>query len=149
MPALLFKYKVMIFKSAKSIGISIAIWGAVCLLLLSSVYVMQQGGVEQWFAILNVIIAAMLLWMWFGTYYIIEGNELRYRSGPIHGVIAIDTIRIIITNKTQYVGLKPSLATGGCIIKYNKYDDIYLSPGQQELFVNELIRVNPAIEVEA
>ena len=139
----------MVFKSERDIKVSLVIWGAVCLLLVCVFQSVQQGGAEQWFAIILVLIAAMLLWMWFGTYYVIEGNQLRYRSGPVNGVIAINTISSILTKKTQFVGLKPSLATKGCVIKYNKYDEIYLSPAGQELFVKELVKVNPAIEVVA
>ena len=139
----------MVFRSGKSIWVSIAIWGAVGLLIVCSIEVIQHGGIEQWFVIFNALIAAMLLWMWFGTYYVIDGKQLRYRSGPVNGIIAIDAIHTIITKKTQYVGLKPSLATKGCIIKYNKYDEIYLSPREQELFVTELIKINEAIKVEA
>lgn len=139
----------MLFKSKKDLFASIVIWGAVALLLISAVETFQQGGVERWFVLLMVLIAALLLWMWFGTYYVITGNELKYKSGPINGIIAINSIKSIITHKTQFVGLKPSLGSKGCIIKYNKFDEIYLSPKKQDLFVDELVKINPAIEVVA
>ncbi len=47
----------------------------------------------------------------------------------------------------MHIGLKPALSSKGCIIKYRKWDDIYLSPENQELFNAELLKVNPAIKV--
>lgn len=123
--------------------------GCCRLLLVNSVQTFQHGGAERWFLLLTVSIVALMLWMWFSTCYIVTGNELKYRSGPIHGGIAIGSIRSIITGKTQFVGLKPSLGSKGCVIKYNKFDEIYLSPKEQELFENELIKINAAIEVVA
>jgi hypothetical protein len=34
------------------------------------------------------------------------------------------------------------------VIKYNKFDEIYISPKDKQLFVNELIKINPNIEVK-
>ncbi|WP_345955032.1 PH domain-containing protein [Mucilaginibacter sp. PAMB04168] len=137
----------MRFNSKRDIWISIVVWGAIALLASSGVEIMQHGGAEQWFVLLVALIAGMLLWMWLGTYYVIEDKELRYRSGPINGVIDIGSIHTVIISKSQYVGLKPALAAKGCIIKYNKFEDIYISPKDKDLFVDELLKVNPAIEV--
>jgi hypothetical protein len=137
----------MVFKSKRDLLTGIIVYGAIGLLAVCSVQIIREGGAEQWLIIILAVIAVMLLWMWFSTYYTIEGHELHYRSGVLHGTIKINTIRSISVNKTMYAGLKPALAKNGCIVSYNKYDEIYMSPKEQELFVKELLKVNPGIEV--
>ncbi|WP_295767481.1 PH domain-containing protein [uncultured Mucilaginibacter sp.] len=137
----------MKFKSARSIFVALALWGAIALLLFSSALILQQGGPGQWLLILLAMVVVFIVWSWFATYYVINGDELSYRSGPIHGKISISSIRIITVNKTLYAGLKPALASNGCVIEYNKYDEIYMSPQDKEGFIAALLNVNAIIEV--
>jgi len=137
----------IVFKSARSPFVTVVVWGALLLIAGCCKTIVDHGGAEQFFVIVLAAIAALLLWMWLVTYYEIDGKNVWYRSGPVNGVIAISNIRTIITHKSLYAGLKPALGSKGCIIKYNKYDEIYFSPKEQELFVAELVKINPAIEV--
>jgi len=43
----------------------------------------------------------------------------------------------------MHVGLKPATATKGLIIKYDKYNDIYISPDSNESFVEAILKINP------
>ena len=70
----------------------------------------------------------LLLWIYFDTFYKIEKNELIYRSGFLRGKISILNIKEILKGKTMWSGIKPALARNGLIIKFNKYDAIYISP---------------------
>jgi hypothetical protein len=65
----------------------------------------------------------------------------------LKGAISIDTITGVIKSKTQYSGIKPALSTKGLIIKYNKWDDIYISPQNAELFISKLKEINSKIEI--
>jgi hypothetical protein len=47
----------------------------------------------------------------------------------------------------MYVGMKPAFARNGIIVRYNKYDEIYISPPDNNEFVEELLKINPEIEV--
>jgi hypothetical protein len=87
------------------------------------------------------------LWALFHTYYQIKDNKLIYRSGYIRGEIDINTIKEIIKGKTRWVGLKPALATGGIIIKYNCFDDVYLAPKNNEELIADLLKLNGNIVV--
>lgn len=127
--------------------VAFIIWTAVVLMVLAGMLAVQQDGPEQWMVVILVLVAGLLIWLWFATYYEIEGNELRYRSGPINGKIAINLIRTVVKNKTQFSGLKPALASNGCVVEYEKYNEIYLSPKDQDGFIAELLKINPAIEV--
>jgi hypothetical protein len=140
-------FKLMKFYSARSWWISLIIWGALALLVFSVVEAVQQSGVALWSLFLSVLAGGLLLWMWLATFYRVIEKDLYYRSGPFNGSLPINSIRTITTGKTMYVGMKPALATKGCIIEYNKYDDIYLSPQDQEGFIAALLSINPNIKV--
>lgn len=116
-------------------------------MVFAGVLAVQQGGPEQWLLIILTLVALMIIWMWFATYYEIDGQLLYYRSGPVNGSIDIASIRKIESGKTQFSGLKPALASNGCVVHYNKYDEIYLSPKDKEGFYEVLLKVNPAIEL--
>src|SRR5690554_1462479 len=90
---------------------------------------------------------ALGLWALVHTYYQIKDDKLIYRSGFIHGEIDINNIKEIIKGKTMWVGLKPALATGGLIIKYNRFDDIYLAPKNNEELIEDLLKLNRDIVV--
>lgn len=70
----------------------------------------------------------LILWIYFDTFYKIENNVLIYRSGFLRGKIEITHIKEIQKGKTMWSGVKPALASNGLIIKFNKYDEIYIAP---------------------
>lgn len=97
-----------------------------------------------------VILAATTLMMiafYTHTYYRIEGNELRWRSSILFGKFSISSIHKVAVNQTLWVGTRPATARNGVIIYYNKYDEIYFSPSDNEAFVAALLEINPEIEV--
>jgi len=90
---------------------------------------------------------ALFTWMLFDTYYIINDGKLFYKCAFIKGSVSVDAIYEIEQNKTMYSGLKPALARKGLIVKYNKYDDIYLSPQDSNKFIAHLKGINPHINI--
>lgn len=94
-----------------------------------------------------VLVLGLLLWIARGTSYEITEDELRYRSGPIKGAIAISDIHEVVVGKTMWVGLKPATARNGVVVRYEKYSEIYLSPDSNERFADELVKRNDAIVV--
>ncbi len=88
-----------------------------------------------------------IFWPYFDTRYQIDGQILKYRSAYIKGEIEIGKIRSILKGKTRWVGVKPALATGGLIVKYNRYDDVYVAPEDSESLIRDLLAINPAIQV--
>jgi hypothetical protein len=91
----------------------------------------------------------MLIWMLLDTKYRIKEKQLFNFSGPIRGSIEIATIRKVERWNKWYVTslLKPALGKDGLIIYYNKFDDIYISPKEKEIFIAALRKINPDIEV--
>jgi len=90
---------------------------------------------------------SILLWIYFDTYYIIDGQKLKYHSAFIKGEIEINTIKKIVKGKTVWVGIKPALASKGLIIKFKKFDEIYISPISNEMMISDLIEINPNINI--
>lgn len=142
----------MTFKSKKDILFTIIIYGVSALLIGITVF----GFLENKNGILEIslvtlfclLVIAFLFWIYFGTYYVITNkNELIYRSGPIRGKIDIHQITEIISGKTLWVGLRPATSRNGIIIKYEKYNEIYISPVSNELIIQELIAINPSIRI--
>lgn len=85
------------------------------------------------------------VWALFYTYYKIEGNKLFYRSGYIHGEIDISCIKEIVKGKTRWIGFKPALATNGIIVKYNRYDDVYIAAKNNDALIADLQKLNANI----
>jgi hypothetical protein len=72
---------------------------------------------------------------------------LIYRSGFVRGKIDILSVKEILKGKTMWSGLKPALATKGLVIKYNKYDEIYVAPESNDEMISDLLKINPEIKI--
>ena len=100
--------------------------------------------------ILSLVIA-LVVWTLLDTRYVIKQHFLLYRSGPFRGRIDIAKIQKIKYFSGLYVPvtMKPALDTKGFIITYNKEkaEDVYVSPAKSEVFLSELLKINPNIEV--
>lgn len=138
----------MKFKSRKDAFFRILIIGSVVLFSGFPILGLAFGWIEKadfWVAIPFIAITALFLWIYFGTHYILTDVELIYRSGPLRGKIKIDQVREIVKGKTLYAGIKPATASKGLIIRYGKYNEIYISPDSNASFVAEIRKRNPQI----
>jgi hypothetical protein len=97
--------------------------------------------------ILLLLVVGLLLWLYFGTKYELTQTILKYKSGPIRGKIEIERIKEIIKGKTLWAGLKPATARNGLIIKYDKWEEIYISPKTNDTFIEKILELNPAIKI--
>jgi hypothetical protein len=89
----------------------------------------------------------LMLWIYIDTIYKIENNELIYRSGFLKGKIEIQNIKEILKGKTMWSGIKPALAGKGLIIKYNKYEEIYVAPVNNDEMIADLLKINSEIKI--
>lgn len=138
----------MKFKSRKDAFFNIVI-GATFLLLISVAVINFEFNNESIIASLVILFVLFFLgWMYFGTYYEISNNYIKYYCGPIRGKILISVISEIEKNKTLWVGYRPATAKNGLIIKYNKFDEIYLSPISNDAFIKELLNINSNIIIK-
>jgi hypothetical protein len=79
------------------------------------------------------------------TYYELNDCFLFYKQSFLKGKIEISSISKIEKGRTLWAGIKPALATKGLIITHNKYDEIYVSPENEDEFIEEILKVNDAI----
>ncbi|MEO5776019.1 MAG: PH domain-containing protein [Flavobacterium sp.] len=98
-------------------------------------------------AILMVMLIGLLFWLYFGTEYELSETELKYKSGPIRGKIKIEEITEIMKAKTLWSGLKPATARNGLILKYRKFEVIYISPETNDIFINKILEINNNIKI--
>ncbi|SDL34645.1 PH domain-containing protein [Kriegella aquimaris] len=141
----------MKFESRKDIFFSSVILGISVFLTAIMVSHIVNGKIETegyWPPILLFSVIALLLWLYFGTNYELSKKDgLIYRSGPFNGKINADRITEVIKGKTLWVGFRPATARKGLIIKYDKYNELYITPKTNEAFINKLLELNKAIKI--
>ena len=137
----------MKFSSRKDILFTVLILGVSFLLIGLTFLQLYQGKEWHWANLLVFAVIFLLLWIYFDTSYLLTKEHLIYKSGPIRGKINIANIKEVEVNKTLYVGIKPALARKGLIIKYNQYNEIYISPNTNTSFVKKLLELNAEIKV--
>lgn len=141
------------FSSRKSIWIGAIFWGSILISIWCMyVLVMHSDEVSLFVNLLVFLVVGLsgglLLWIWFDTRYILQEKGIRYLSGPIRGFIPYNTLREIEVGRTSWIGTRPALSTGGIILRYNTYDNVYISPDTNEKFVNELRRRVEGLKVK-
>lgn len=140
----------MKFQSRKDGFFTVVVF-AVCALLLgigiSGWLKAEAEGHSFWPFIVIALVMGLLLWFFYGTDYEIREGRLYYKTGPIRGSVAVSEIREIAKGETQWVGLKVATARNGLILKYNKYDEIYISPDTNDSFIESMLALNPDIVI--
>lgn len=139
----------MKFSSRKDTLFNTIILGVYVLLFWTLYLIIDKGNFnsEAYVAIILVLsVIALIAWIFYGTHYTLTKEQgLAYRSGPIHGSIGLERIREIVKGQTLWVGLKPATATKGLVIKYDKYEEIYISPETNDSFIKKITELNPDI----
>lgn len=127
--------------------------GILWALVLGMVFLLYIGLEKEHVPFFPVVVLSaviiLILWILLDTRYVIKRHFLLYRSGPYRGRIDIEKIKKIKYFSGLYVPvtMKPALDTKGFIITYNQYDDVYVSPAKRDIFLSELLKINPNIEV--
>ncbi|GHC59093.1 PH domain-containing protein [Ulvibacter litoralis] len=141
----------MKFDSKKDILFSVVILGMNAFLIGITIVGIASGEMEKdeyWTLFLILAVVGLLFWLYFGTNYeLTKENKLIYRSGPFNGKISIDRITEIIKGKTLWVGFRPATSRKGLIVKYDNYNEIYISPKTNELFIEKILELNRDIKI--
>ena len=138
----------MFFKSTKSTYFIVIVLIAVFGLLFGSfcqLFARNDLMVIIPFQLICWACIILLVWIYFKTYYQLTSEYLLYRTGPITGKIKIDRISEIITGKIAFANFKPATGINGLILKYNRWDEIYISPENKDKFIEELLKLNKNI----
>ena len=137
------------FLSSKNTFTVSILWGLV-LVLLGILYITITSGERNFLSILIVILTiSFIIWILLDTRYVIKSNNLLFRSGPFRGRINILEIKKIenYSGMTPPVTMKPALGNKGLILYHDKYESIFITPEKTNDFVEELLKINPEIEV--
>lgn len=138
----------MNFPVKKNIWFTVMIWGFLSFIILIYIF----GGEPIGYQLITyksipgytiaILMVTLLLWLWFGTSYQIEGEKLKIKLGPYRKSIKINDIKKISSKGG-------SLSTGTLMIHYGKYDVISLSPKDKSEFLDFLLASNPNIQLES
>ncbi|SMG41094.1 PH domain-containing protein [Sphingobacterium psychroaquaticum] len=123
--------------------------GLVLALLIGIQYISAVPDAGFWIAIGGIFLFFNVLFFltFTTTSYKITGTDFKYRCLFLFGTIDINKIHKLEIGRTLWVGTKPATGRNGVIIYYNKYDEIYISPENNDDFVRSIQEINPAIEL--
>lgn len=97
-----------------------------------------------------VFIILLFTILFYTTYYEIQKEVLIISMFFYKTKIKISEIRTIQYSnsiiKTNFY--KPGFHHKGIEIMYHKYDDIFISPGNRDQFIAQLLEINPNIEIK-
>lgn len=101
----------------------------------------------EWVGLLGLsIVIVLILFFSKTTRYIINDNQLIVKSTWVV-YERIDISKITKIEKTNSILSSPALSLDRIRIRYNKYDEVLISPKVKKEFVDELLKVNPTIEI--
>ena len=138
------------FRSRKDFFFSVFLLGFSAMGLMLSYWILSNtdpGALALFGVGLTLITVTLLLWAYFGTSYRLSEKGLLYRNGPLRGKIALDRIREIEKGRTLWVGLRPATARKGLIIKYDKFEEVYISPDSNDIFIEKILELKKDIKI--
>jgi hypothetical protein len=83
-----------------------------------------------------IIVFGLPVWLLFSTYYVVEANTLKIRSGPFGWSILISEIKSVRPSRS--VLSSPALSLNRLEIQYGRGQSILVSPEDIEGFKNAI-----------
>jgi hypothetical protein len=123
-------------------------FGVIILVMISScvLYIRSSGIADSIpFFLITVIVSGLLLWVWFGTYYVITEDTLIAKSGPFKWSIPLRKIKSVKTSNNPISS--PALSLKRIEIKYGQFRTVYISPIDREEFTILLQKRCPNVEI--
>lgn len=119
-------------------------WWLIVLILSITIYPIVDGIISKEYG-LSLFMFCFLIgigWMFYKIKYIIVGSILKvwWLKIDIHSIKRI--------YKTNNPLSSPALSLDRIAIVYNKYDEVLISPKLKKEFVEDLLKINPAIQVD-
>ena len=128
------------------------IWGLILFMILIYIFGGESVGLQLITYksisgyIIAVLILTLLLWIWFGTGYKVEGEFLKIRYGPFKSKIKIKEIKKIRRTKNPFIA--PALSVDRLEVLFSKYDVINISPKSESELIHSLLTINPKIQLD-
>lgn len=102
----------------------------------------------EWIGLLGLTgVVGFILILSMTTQYIINENQLVVKSTWIVNE-RIDISKITKIEKSNSILSSPALSLDRLLVRYNKYDEVLISPKEKKEFIDELLKINPAIEIK-
>ncbi len=102
----------------------------------------------EWIGLLGLAgVVGFILILSKTTQYIINENQLVVKSTWIVNE-RIDISKITKIEKSNSILSSPALSLDRLLVRYNKYDEVLISPKEKIEFINELLKINPTIEIK-
>jgi hypothetical protein len=117
------------------------------LVLVYPIFRSIQSIIEgEWIGFVGIVLCLLfIVFISKSTRYIISENHLIVKCMFIvNDKIEISKIRKI--EKTNSILSSPALSLDRIAIKFNKYDEVYISPKERQAFIDDLLKINPEIE---
>lgn len=137
------------FLSSKNLFTILILWGLVIFLSVILYLNVRIEHLKCLPLIALSIVIMIIIWILLDTRYVIKNDYLLYRSGPYRGRIDIMKIKKI----QQYSGfnipvtMKPALNYKGFIITIENSEEVFVSPKNHTVFIEELLKINYEIEI--
>jgi hypothetical protein len=90
------------------------------------------------FLIVLTFLALLFISIYKTTYFRLEDEKLFCKSLVFKKEILYSSIRKVEKQQGIYAGIKFSTAWKGLVIHYNKYDELLISPENEEIFIEKL-----------
>lgn len=128
-------------------GISYWLFG-ILLLVFSTITVLLILDNAPWYALVLIIaVFIFVIQLFINTYYVIDKELLKIKSGFLYNAnIDIHSIRKIEESNSPLSS--PAASFDRLEIIYNKYDTILISPKDKQLFIQDILKINPSIEIK-
>src|SRR5699024_8107421 len=144
--------RLMYFPTKKDIWFYLMIWGVILFIIL--IYIFGGDPVGMQFItyksiagyIISALILVLLLWIWFGTGYKIDGEFLKVSYGPFKSKLKIKEIKKIRRTKNPFTA--PALSVDRLEILFGQYNVINISPKNESGLIHSLLAINPNIHLE-
>ncbi|MBU5210338.1 PH domain-containing protein [Heyndrickxia oleronia] len=141
----------MRYYSKKGPILSLIVWALVITLIGTMIFLLFHGlnDSDTLFEFIVIAIACVLIiWLWMNTYYEITNKGLlKVVTGPFH-YTSIEIKGIKSITKTRNFISSPALSMDRIEIQYNKWHSIIISPKDKNQFINQLMELNPDINVD-
>jgi hypothetical protein len=93
------------------------------------------------------VMDVLIICIYFTTNYTLNENNLYCKSFIFTKRISYENIQRIEQNRKLFAGLKLSLASKGMVIYYNKGSELFITPENEEEFIEDLRFKNNSIEI--
>ena len=126
------------------------VWGLLSIIYsIVGIVIIANGGNYSELIVLAVVWALQGTFFYLflrTTFYTIDEEYLVCHIFGFKKRIRLSEIRRIEPQKGYYAGLKINTAWKGIVVSYGKWDEILISPAQEQLFIETIKAMNPTLQ---